>query len=359
MRSTLLGRPSEKRAPPPPGASNLGGSHGVRNLAHDIEKLRSLALGGDARALEALLELVRVAECAETKRTGKLHNGPHYPSERNQLLAELDEVFARLWRWELDNRLVILDQPIPDPSKSLTEAHNIYRAALSIAIKLTRNVRPMIAPTYSQGDPIDMRRALVELLHLVDPVMPWRSKSIGSGWPEPATIWTNDLVQWLGMLDEGATPEIFKPHTQKTAGNRKSDWTAKRYRALMAMWCLHLRQCALAQDAGLGKVAIGSAALDVIIAFNRSPRSAENITNDVKALIEAHREDKPIFGLTKYDVRMVVMLAMEVTAEGTAERETLSKSFWRIAFGPDDPKGAPSTLTETGKRYRDFKLDLK
>jgi len=315
--------------------------------ASTVEQLRDGALHGDAGALDTLLERIRKAEFAASLADG-IFTSPstHYPTERKELHEELDRVYDRFWRWELDDRIATLEQHTrtgAEQAQHITEARTIYEMALALAVKLTRGVRLAICPTFTPGDAIDMRRALADLLHLAHPVLPWRPKSIGSGWPGPDTLWTDDLVRWLGMLNEGATPEIFKPNTQKTPGLRATDWTRKRYRALMALWTIHLWD-------GRNR----NAALDVAIAFGHTDaRYHEKISRKAKEMIAAKQAGKAMLGLTSFDVDMGVNLALGGwTMPNTAEREHLARGLHYTVFGTRGD--GPATMEEAGRRYQEF-----
>jgi len=123
---------------------------------------------------------------------------------------------------------------LPFQGPRIGEAINLFTEAMGFASILTGgDLREAVAPTYTLGEPDEMRQALIRSIELIRAVWPSRSKSLQFS-PQP--IWWSDVVEWIEMLNNGQTPAIF----ERPKGAGSFNWTEKRFRFLAALWATHV-----------------------------------------------------------------------------------------------------------------------
>lgn len=223
-------------------------------------------------------------------------------------------------------------------------ARKFFDGVLTFAsVLIGHPVKEAVTPTYTGNDPVQMRSALADLLNLLRPVVPHRPKLVGSGFSRDSH-WIDDLLRSLEMLNEGATPDLFRPNTQAVSGRRARDWWRTRYKALMALWAIQL-----------GHRGVPKPAVEVAAAFRcngRNGRYHETISRNARRMENAAAEGSGLLGLSAEQIRCAVQIAREELAPGQAEQESLAKRLSNIVFGTR--QDGPASMEEAGLRYQEF-----
>ena len=210
-----------------------------------------------------------------------------------------------------------------------------FRDVLSFASQIIgHDIREAVAPTYTAEGP-EQRAALAKQLELVQSVWPQRSKSVGLFFRQ--TLWTSDLAQALEMLDEGQVPPIF----QRESGHNYG-WREKRFKALAALWAIHLEKTGQARSTYDADDKVANA-----FGISRHKgRRAGTIARWRQQLKDSG------LGVETFNVEIGIRIASEPIGPNH-DPESLARSLSNIAFGTR--MDGPDSLAETGRRYQAHK----
>ena len=217
---------------------------------------------------------------------------------------------------------------------------NYFRAVLGFATQLIgADIREAVAPTYT-AEGSDQRAALAAQLDLVQSVWPTRPKLVGSFFRQ--TLWTSDLSRALEMLDEGHVPPIFKHATG--ADRKNSAWHEKRFKALGALWAIHLEAAQRETNHDANDLVAQAFGFD-------------GTHHRRGATIKRWRQDFAAgkLGVDALNAEIGIRIASDWIGPDH-DAELLAKSLSNIAFGTR-MDGAGS-LAEAGERYRAHKAQI-
>jgi hypothetical protein len=213
-----------------------------------------------------------------------------------------------------------------------------FRDVLGFASQIIgHDIREAVAPTYTAEGP-EQRAALAKQLELVQSVWPQRSKSVGTFFRQ--TLWTSDLAQALEMLDEGQVQPIFK-----RASGRKFGWREKRFKALAALWAIHLEKTGQAKSTFDANDRVA----DAFGFAGGNTHRGETIARWRAGLAAGSA------GIDGFDLEIGIRIASEPLSP-SHDSGSQARSLSNIVFGTR--MDGPDSLAETGRRYQAHKATV-